>query len=149
MTKDEFGVVESILFALPEVCRALQQRRDYIISMVLAPNHDEPVQGGTGISSIQRFVEGDRESNNLKIIIDRGVLAIKKLRAEEREFVRRYYFRREAAYEFDVSEPVIFRTRQKVCKKMLGLLAVYHLVRKWGEIEEDRRIEAAKISGAL
>ena len=68
MTKDEFGVVESILFALPEVCRALQQRRDYIISMVLAPNHDEPVQGGTGISSIQRFVEGDRESNNLKII---------------------------------------------------------------------------------
>lgn len=149
MTKDEFGVVESILFALPEVCRALQQRRDYIISMVLAPNHDEPVQGGTGVSSIQRFVEGDRESNNLKIIIDRGVLALKKLRSEEREFVRRYYFRREAAYEFDVSEPVIFRTRQKVCKKMLGLLAVYHLVREWREIEEDRKIEAAKISGAL
>ena len=112
MTKDEFGVVESILFALPEVCRALQQRRDYIISMVLAPNHDEPVQGGTGISSIQRFVEGDRESNNLKIIIDRGVLAIKKLRAEEREFVRRYYFRREPAYEFEVSGRVLRGTRE-------------------------------------
>lgn len=149
MTKDEFGVVESILFALPEVCRALQQRRDYIISMVLAPNHDEPVQGGTGISSIQHFVEGDRESNNLKIIIDRGVLAIKKLCAEEREFVRRYYFRREAAYEFDVSEGAIFRARQRACRKMMGLLSVYHLVREWREIEEDRRIEAAKISGAL
>lgn len=149
MTKDEFGVVESILFALPEVCRALQQRRDYIISMVLAPNHDDSVQGGTGISSIQRFVEGDRESNNLKIIIDRGVLALQKLRVDERDFVRRYYFRKEPAYEFDVSEGAIFRWRQKICRKMLGLLSIYHLVREWREIEEDRKIEAAKISGAL
>lgn len=149
MTKDEFAVIESVLFALPEVCRALDQRRDYIVSMVLAPNHGEPVQGGTGVSAIQRFVEGDRESSSLKCIIDCVVLAYKKLRADEREFVARYYFRREPAYEFDVSEGAVFRARQKVCRKMSSVLSIYHLVREWRDVEDVRRVEAAKREGAL
>mgnify|MGYP004668966421 CR=1 FL=1 len=145
MTKDEFQVVESILSLFPELCRAADQRRDYVVSLVLAPNHGEPVQGGTGVSAIERFVDGDRESANLKIILDRIVGCLEKLRAEEGRFVERYYFEGQSAYDFEESGSVLYGKRRKVCAKLAGVLGIYHLVREWREVEQMRRLEAAKV----
>ncbi len=144
MTKDEFQVIESILALFPEICRAADQRRDYLTSLVLAPNHGEPVQGGPGVSAIERYVEGDRESNNLQIIIDRIVGCLQKLRAEEGKFVELYYLEGQQAYDFEESGSVLYCKRRKICSKLTGILNIYHLVREWREIEQMRRLESAK-----
>lgn len=145
MTKDEFQVVESILSLFPEVCRSADQRRDYVVSLVLAPNRGEPVQGGVGVSAIERFVEGDRESANLKLIIDRVVSCLRKLRAEEGRFVEMYYFEGQSAYEFEESGSVLYGKRRKICAKLAGVLSIYHLVREWRDVEQLRRLEAARM----
>ena len=145
MTKDEFQVVESILALFPGLCRAADQRRDYVVSLVLSPNHGEPVQGGTAVSAIERFVEGDRESENLKIIIDRIVGCLQKLRTEEGRFVELYYFEGQQVYDFEESGSVLYGKRRKICAKLAGVLSIYHLVREWREVEQMRRLEAAKM----
>ena len=129
----------------PELCRAADQRRDYVVSLVLAPNHGEPVQGGAGVSAIERFVEGDRESNNLKIIIDKIIGCLQKLRAEENKFVELYYFEGQQVYDFEESGSVLYCKRRKICAKLCGILSIYHLVREWREVEQIRRLESAKI----
>lgn len=145
MTKDEFQVIETILSLYPELCRAAEQRRDYLISIVLAPNHgDIPVQGGTGISAIERFAEGDRESNNLKVIIDRVRSCVSKLRQEEKQFVIKYYIEKKDIYDFAESGATIYCKRRKICGKLTGVLGVYNLVREWRDIEAERRLEAVK-----
>lgn len=148
LSKDEFQVIESILSLYPELCRAAEQRRDYVISLVLAPNRDTPVQGGTGVSAIERFVEGDRESNNLKLIIDRITSCISKLRFEERQFLKEYYIEGKDTYDFDESLSVVYRRRRKICDKLTGILGIYHLVREWRAAESERRLEAARKHGA-
>lgn len=145
MTKDEFQVIETILSLYPELCRAAEQRRDYLISMALAPNHgDIPVQGGPGISPIERFVEGDRESSNLKIIIDRIRGCVSKLRQEEKKFVIEYYIEKRDVYDFVESGATIYCKRRKICGKLTGILRIYNLVREWRDIEAERRLEAVK-----
>lgn len=149
MTKDEFQVTESILFAYPEVCRALDQRREYLISLALTRNPGDHVQGGTGLTAIERFADGDKESRNLQAIIDRVIGCLEKLRAEEGEFVRKYYFERAGVYAFDQVETLIFRKRQKICDKLLGVMSVYGLLRGWRDVEKKRMLDAAKKRGAL
>ena len=110
ISKDEFQVIEMILSLYPDICRAAEQRRDYVISLALSsPSSDGiHVQGGERISVIERFVEGDKETNDLKTIIARVHSCVSRLRQEERKFVTEYYIEKKDLYDFDESSSVIY-----------------------------------------
>ena len=151
ISKDEFQVIELILSLYPDICRAAEQRRDYLISLILAPNHDNaPVQGGSPLPAAERVLEavdGDKEIANLKIIISRVCSCVSRLRQEERKFVTEYYIKKKDVYDFDESSSVIYSKRRKICSNLAGVLGVYNLVREWRALESERRLEAVKRQG--
>ena len=146
ISTDEFQVIEMILSLYPDICRAAEQRRDYVISLALSsPSSDGiHVQGGERISVIERFVEGDKETNDLKTIIARVHSCVSRLRQEERKFVTEYYIEKKDLYDFDESSSVIYGKRRKICGKLSGVLKVYPLVRAWRTLEAERRLEATR-----
>ncbi|MEA5034197.1 hypothetical protein [Cloacibacillus evryensis] len=144
MSKDEFNVIESILFSFPELCRSADIRREYILSLACTKDPGEHVQGGSGLCTADCYADGNRHLEAMETIIKQTSASLTRLRAEEKEFISQYYFNHEEAYNFDDSLATLYRKRKKLCQKVMSLIRVYPLFREWREREKEERLEAAK-----
>ena len=146
MTNDEFRICETILTIYPDVCLSADIRRELLMSRALRHDPGDHVQGGPGINPADRYVSAvcdDRALKDMQMIMTRVESGFGKLRAEERDFVRRYYFA--GANDWDAMPQLIYKSRRRVCGKIFFVvIGAYDAVRRYRDRERERRINATK-----
>lgn len=118
MTTWEFKLVEDILFMYPEVCLQAEIRRVFLSNKSINREPGVNVQGGSGVNSIEAYaMNDDRMLQAMDRFISRVESALIKLRYEDVNFVKGYYFE---GREYPESPSFLCWKRRRVCQKLLS-----------------------------
>ena len=118
MTTWEFKLVEDILSMYPEVCLQAEIRRVFLANKSINREPGVNVQGGSGVNSIEAYaMNDDRMLQAMDRFISRIESALIKLRYEDVNFVKGYYFEKR---EYPESAPLLNWKRRRVCQKLLS-----------------------------
>lgn len=155
MYKDKKVIIQTILFAYPDICMDKKQREERFVAVASGRSGDDSVrvQGGQPLSAQDKFtdlMERDQQLQKANVIISALQRGFQKMAKSDYLTIREFFFERSGrsgtASAMNMSESNVDKKIDRgFCALQDSCCEVYHIFCQWRRVRDKERLESSVI----